>query len=849
MDHLHKKMSFPIDSWLPEIQQSLDSSSSVIIKASPGAGKTTRVPLAMLAVGYKIIMVQPRRIATKLSAEWMAKALGEEIGQTVGYQIRFDSKYSSKTKILVVTEGILTRRLMDDPLLADFDVVILDEFHERNINGDMALSLINQIMQSRQALKLVVMSATLETNDLEKYLNHPKVFDIPGRAFPIELEYHPPKSPGGGRLWEEHVTAMIVQMRHDPRCLGHILVFLTGAAEIRSVAQRLKLRQRVGQILILTSETTQEFIQQFYQSDDAKIILATNVAETSITLPGVNGVIDGGYAKQSGFAAWNGLPTLEIQKISQASCIQRSGRAGRTAPGLCYRLFGEVDFCSRPSFTEPEIRRADLCQTLLELKLICKKLDLAAFHWFEDPKPSQIDASESLLLALGALDKNLQLTVDGEKMVHWPFHPRLGRILLEGIREGITEAALLGVILFNEGMVSHLEFRPQESQFCDLYYLINLFLTDKLQRNDLFDPHKIQRIRRIYRDMQSQLECGFPEQALEANPELLRKCIFMAFADRVAKLRATETTKNQMHKKAIYHFCFGKEGVLQGTSVIDHRPWIVTLEAQESLQQEGGSRRGKILWASSIEESWLYQDPFGLIRSTGETMIDPKNNRPCHVEAIYYQDILIAKELTQLSAYESGKEVILQGLKDRWEQSFDKLAALKVYHWKLATLDRFQISHNMPRIEGEYLEILLHMIVDGVPSLDHALGGDLDASLRDLLDDADRDLLRRVFPENLVLVGGKSLRIHYSEESVPILKGKIQDFYGHNIHPTVCLGKLPLVIHMLAPNQRPVQVTADLPGFWRTSYDLVKKELKARYPRHSWPEDPTQVTPPYKKRF
>ncbi len=847
---------FPIEEYLPEIRQELARASSLIIKASPGAGKTTRVPLALLAEGHTVIMVQPRRIAAKLAATWMAKALGEEVGQTVGYQIRFEAKMSPKTRILVVTEGLLTRRLMDDPSLSGFSAVILDEFHERHIHGDLALALVKGLMGQRRELKLIVMSATLETQELEGYLDRPRVFDIPGRAYPIEVEYHPPHNPfesasknrGVFGLWESHIAQKILDMSVDQRCPGHILVFLNGAAEIRAVAQRLRGAQGLGQVLILTAETSQDFVEPFFQSNTQKVILATNVAETSITLPGVTGVIDGGYAKQSGFAAWNGLPTLEVQKISQASCIQRSGRAGRTAPGLCFRLFSESDFRTRPPFAEPEIRRADLCQTVLELKSMGRKIDLNKFRWFEEPKTSQIEFSETLLKALGALDKEGQLTPDGAKMAQWPLHPRLGRMVIEGLRVGIPEAMLLAVSLFNEGMVTHQEYRVQESSFCDITYLVNLFLRQKSDGFQVFDGFKTQKIMRVYQDMRSLIGCGAVGLAAQANAELIRRCVFRAFADRVAKLRVIETT-HQAQKKAIYHFCFGKEGVLHHTSVIDHHPWIVALEAQESLSQDSGGRRGRILWATAIDESWLFQDPFGLLRKTRETMVDPKNQRPSNIEATYYQEVLVAKHLTHIGTQEKGVQVILQSLRDSWEKSFDNLLPLKIYHWKLATLERLGVPHKMPKLEGEYLDILQQSLVEGASTLDHVLKCDLTASVLSLLDDEDQNLLQRMFPDQFLLASGKKIQIHYGDDGPPLIKAKIQEFFGQKIHPTVCQGKLPVVIHLLAPNQRPTQVTSDLPGFWQSSYGMVKKELKARYPKHSWPDDPTQKTPPYKKTF
>ena len=394
---------FPIDPYIPAIRQALKEASFVILKAEPGAGKTTRVPQALLGDFRRILVVQPRRLAARLAAEWVAQQSGQDVGRLVGYQIRLESKAGPETRLLFVTEGILTRRLLGDRLLRDFDLVILDEFHERHIHTDLALAMLRQLLEERSDLRVLVMSATLDQDQLASYLDGSRVFEVPGRTFPVAVEYRPG---GSQQSLEDQVASAVQAMTEDPRCGGNILVFLSGLSEIQSCAQRLGEGGDPGfDVIPLTAELSGNYRQLQQRKDRCKVVLSTNVAETSVTLPNIRGVIDSGWAKISGFAPWSGLPTLERQRISQASCIQRMGRAGRVAAGVCYRLFSSSDFSGRSRYTRPEILRIDLCQTLLELQAIYTDRARAweQLPWFEPPDPAILADNILLLERLGAL--------------------------------------------------------------------------------------------------------------------------------------------------------------------------------------------------------------------------------------------------------------------------------------------------------------------------------------------------------------------------------------------------------------------------------------------------------------
>ena len=424
-------MVFPVDSYLPEIARALAENLAVLLKAEPGAGKTTQVPFFLLKHFQKILVVEPRRLAAKLSAEWVAQQSGGAAGELVGYQIRMDTRKSKDTRLLYITEGVLTRLFMQDPRLSEFDLIILDEFHERHVHSDIALALVTKLQKQRSDLKLLIMSATLEQTLLQAYLGHVPSFNVPGRVFPVTVRYRPGATGVG---LPQQIAGAVQDMLLEPICQGNILVFLAGTAQIFTCAAYLEERIREAEIIPLSAEHAHNYQKIVSNPERRKIILSTNVAETSLTLPHVQGVIDCGTARILAYAPWSGLPTLEEKKVSQASCIQRSGRAGRVAEGLCYRLFSESDFYARAKFGEAEIQRIDLCQIILELQSIdaTQGWSFQQLDWLEPPKASIIEQNSLLLQRLGAMDSQGLLTAEGRKMAELSFHPRLAKLWLGG---------------------------------------------------------------------------------------------------------------------------------------------------------------------------------------------------------------------------------------------------------------------------------------------------------------------------------------------------------------------------------------------------------------------------------
>ncbi len=828
--------AFPIDPYIPAIAAALQNAPFVLLKAEPGAGKTTRVPEALLASFQKILVVQPRRLAARLAAEWVAQSSGEPLGTKVGYQIRLDNKSTPATRLLFVTEGVLTRKLMQDRELKDFDLVVLDEFHERHIHTDLALALLKKLHDERPRLRVLVMSATIDLSQLTQYLGDIPTFDVPGRTFPVALEYRP--LPSKVSL-EEQVAQAIGAMLDDERAAGNILVFLSGLSEILNCRDLLS--RRFGSsidIVLLTAEMSGEVNRLYTKDSRRKVILSTNVAETSVTLPDVRGVIDTGWAKISGYAPWSGLPTLERQRISQASAIQRAGRAGRVAPGLCYRLYSAVDFQGRQAFTEPEIKRIDLAQTLLEIQTIFPNLPFAWRHlpWFEAPEDSNLERQKELLEHLGALSETGTLTEKGRRLSEWPLHPRLGRIVVEGEEAGQGGLTLMAALLIHEGMLLRRDELPRSYGLCDVSHQLQLLLENGRD----IDRHKSQRLKQLYETQRRRLRSSVPWQDLKLDEALVRRAIFMAFADRVAKYRPLATQGPRVRR--LYNFCQGRGGTLSEVSIVREAEWIVALEARETLGDESG-QRCHIEVASAVDLALLEKDPFHLLSEESEVGIEEKTGRARKFLRTLYGKLVVSEKVESAVAGELS-DLLLATVKERWAEFMPRAEALHIYHRKCGLLSQHKIAHKLPVFEGEYLELLQLHLCEGVRSVGEAFDKNLGQAISDQLDYDDLQQLGQCCPDAIKLDNGRRLAVHYEGEGAPWIEAKIQEFFGQADTPSICLGRQKLLVKLLAPNRRPAQLTQDLKGFWKGSYHEVKKELKRRYPKHPWPDDPENHLPP-----
>jgi ATP-dependent helicase HrpB len=850
--------SLPIDPFIPELILACTSFASTIVKAEPGAGKTTRLPRALLdATAGRILVLEPRRLAARLSAERVAQEMGESVGQTVGYHMRFAAAFGPNTRLIYMTEGLFLRLLQDNPQLDDISAVILDEFHERHIHCDVALAIILKLQRStRPDLRLIVMSATIDTELLSRHLSPAQVYDIPGRTYPIAIEYRP--SPAQTPL-EEQVLRATQTLVHDTRCQGNILVFLSGIAEIRRCAEYLAPLGRSHDIDIygLTAEIPlNEQNKIFAPRDRRMIVLATNVAETSVTLPGITGVIDSGRAKIAGMASWSGMPTLDLKPISQASAIQRSGRAGRTAPGVAYRLFSEGDFLGRPPFLSPEIQRLDLTALCLEILTLRERWgestgDLQdSLPWLEKPDARRVSKAIELLRNLGALAPNGHPTPDGRRMASLPLHPRLAKIALVGEYRGCTDDALLVTCLLSEGPItdSHSGPRSQEiSLWQQLQFLKReLGKTPNLSLDATFQSAlsrpRISQIAKLFHALRRQIPSDTTNLPLDESH--LGSLLLAGFPDRVGKLRPPSKDLRPTGKEGLsYNLVTGGGGSLMPQSAAKGSPWILAIEAEESTTRHADQA---VLIRTAIPI-----DPADLTKAASPFLIQKKEavwaDEAQRVDVLHrflYGPLII--EESRLAISEDDREIIheclLQKLKEYWPKPFVDDSDLVTYHKRVAVL-RSKTDAQLPIFTDEMLELLMADICDSKRSFKEIS----DKTLKDYIDDQlswdEKSRLDRDLPLKIQLENGRNFPVFYETDRPPFIAGYIQDFFGVKRSPALLGGLVPLTLELRGPNKRPVQVTGDLIGFWSQVYPKLRSELSRNYPKHYWPDVPQDAEP------
>jgi ATP-dependent helicase HrpB len=768
----------PIDVHLPEILALLAERRNIVIEAAPGAGKTTRVPPALLsAVTGGIVVLEPRRIAARMAARRVASELGESPGETVGYQVRFEEVASARTRLRFVTEGVLTRRLLADPELRGINVVILDEFHERRLDSDLALALLRRLqLTSRPELKLVVMSATLESAGIGAYLDAP-VVKSGGRVFEVDISYTPHSA---GPL-EEQVAAA-VQRAVSETFDGDILVFLPGAAEIRRAAAACDgIARRSGLLVLplhgdLSAEGQDRAVEA---ADRPKLILSTNVAESSITIDGVTTVIDTGLARIASDSPATGLPTLEIRRVSKASAVQRAGRAGRTRAGRALRLYPLEDFHRRPEHEIPEIRRRDLAQMLLELRA----LGVSDVPWFEAPSAKAAAAAEQLLDRLDARHC-------ARELARYPVHPRLARLLLEGEKRGVAgEACRLAAVLSAGERIEDI---------------------DLLHALDGKSSYRVEQIERQLRRLVRSRSRG--------SGDGIAMAVLAAYPDRVAKRRAGREVQ----------LCSGKAAVLAA----DFVPELLVAVDIEDRREAGPPL---IRAACGIEAEWLLDLFPERITEFDEVVWNRNAERVEGVSSMRYDEVTLAetrgvpRDMTEASRLLAAR-ALDAGL-HRWTD-VEALGALRARA-------EFAAGHSdiEPVTEEHVREALVDMSTGLRSFAELRQAGDLIQALRNRMGPRWERSLNEVAPERIPLKN-RQVRVHYAPGQPPWIESRLQDFFGMNEAPRVARGQESVVVRLLAPNHRPVQVTSDLAGFWRNLYPQVRRELSRKYPKHAWPEKP-----------
>ncbi|SFI46822.1 ATP-dependent helicase HrpB [Planctomicrobium piriforme] len=838
-------LSLPIDAVLPEIVTQLRARGTLVLRAPTGAGKTTRVPPALLDAGLasrgQIVLLEPRRIAARAAAARMARERDVRLGIEIGYQVRFDSRCARETRIVAVTEGILLRKLQTDPFLEGVDIVVFDEFHERNLSSDLALGMVRRVQQEvRPDLKIVVMSATLDPGPIAAYLGGAPTVESLGRTFPVSIEYLKQRD---RRSITEAAAWGVEQVFHKTD--GHILVFLPGVGEIHKTSRELEefaRRQQVKIWPLYGDLPPEEQDQVLAPSSQRKIVLATNVAETSVTIDGVTAVVDTGVARVLRFDPLVGLDRLEIEPISQSSADQRAGRAGRTAPGICLRLWEEVSHRHRPEQTEPEIRRVDLSGPLLQLKSWGEP-DALLFPWFEPPRADAVAQAELLLHRLGACDCNGRLTELGSQLAQLPTHPRLARLLLAGQQSGeARRAAWLAALLeerdpfmrprpgMNRGgpPVSAVSHHSQSD------VLDRLGALEEAERGGTIDfpwgtlhrgsASHLARVRdQLLRDLRDlQLPPAVDDDSEASTDERLLRALVTAFPDRVAKRRAVGSDKGIM---------VGGRGVKLGP-----QSCVRTGELFLCTDVDAGQTDAIVRQASLVLPEWL---PPTSLRTQTDLFFHPTQKQVVARRRDYFEDLILSETPCALPDTDAPAEVLFHEAAKAWDQVFpSEDDAVKNYLARVQGLARWMPELELPRFEQSELHAALHNLSQRCRSFADLKRSDWLSELQNLLTWPQRQAVEREAPERFTVPSGSAIRLQYEPERPPVLAVKIQEIFGLTESPRIAAGRVRVLLHLLGPNMRPQQVTDDLASFWSNTYPAVRKELARRYPRHNWPENP-----------
>jgi ATP-dependent helicase HrpB len=802
----------PIDAVLPQVMEALDGARRAVLVAAPGAGKTTRVPLALLEAPWRgdgrVLVLEPRRLAARAAARRMAATLGEEVGATVGYRVRLDSQVSARTRIEVVTEGVFTRMLLDDPELTGVAAVLFDEFHERSLEGDFGLALALDAAQLRDDLRLLVMSATLDGARVSAVLGDVPVIVSEGRQYPVDT-LHVPRDPSA-RL-EEHVATVIRTALREQT--GSILVFLPGQAEIRRVAEHLdgRLAEDIDVAPLHGSLDGQAQDRAIAPAPPGrrKVVLATSIAETSLTIEGVRVVVDAGLARVPRYEPGIGMTRLETVRVSRAGADQRRGRAGRTEPGTCYRLWPESQTSTLLPFDRPAILEADLAGLVLDLAA-WGVLDPRRLAFLDPPPEAAWDEAVALLQSLDALDAAGRVTPAGRTLAGLPLHPRLAHMLLEGAREGDARTAALIAVLVSEPGLG--------GDAVDLSVRLDRLRTDRSPRAE----QARQWAGRLCRTVSS----GRDGSAVSPGLHLAR-----AYPDRIAQARGG---------RGSFRLANGRGGAMAPQEALADEPWIVVADLT------GQAASARIRLAAAIAREDLVRCCGGHLERSERMTFDPATASLRVRRIVAYRALMLTDEPVPPADPEAAAVALAEGLAawglERLPWNRDQRVTLERARFLHATLggDWPDLSEAALRARAAHW---LAPALYGKASLQEVDAGDLGNALERLLPFGQRQRIDQLLPSHFEAPTGNRLPIDYAGDNGPTLSVRVQELFGLDRHPSVGGGRIPLLLVLLSPAHRPIQTTRDLPGFWRGSWKEVVRDLKGRYPKHPWPDDPLSAAP------
>ncbi len=826
----------------------------MVLEAPPGAGKTTLIPLALMhepwLAGNKILMLEPRRIATRSAAHRMASMIGEVPGQTIGYRMRLDTKIGRDTRIEIITEGILTRMLQQDPSLDDVGLVIFDEFHERSLDSDLALCLClkgralfrSEIGNEANPLKILVMSATLDSNAIARLLDDAPVVKSEGRAYPVEVIYGGARQPKE-RIVESMVATIKQALAENPN--SSVLAFLPGQGEIRRATDELASWLQAGNINgihlrplfgNLSIEDQQQAIAALSgnESNDQKVVLATNIAETSLTIEGVDVVVDSGLVREPQFDPSTGMTGLQTVKISTASSVQRMGRAGRLRPGKCYRLWSAEQQQKLAPQGSAEILNADLAPLALQL-LQWGVDDPSALRWLDPPPKGAWQQAMDLLESLAAIETRAGatiLTAHGQAMTTLPVHPRLAHLLLCGAKCGfINTAALLASLLSDRD--------PFNQDNPDISHRLDILTGE----SNCPTQHQgwLRRTRQLARQFEAQLlKSGVGENENAASISFDQASGYLlacAYPDRIARRR---------HSGG-YQLANGRSASLGGAHYLDNSRWL----AVAGVSSIAGGKGDVIRSAAVLDEALFSGLLADFIHFETIAEWDNKSGRFVAEEQRKIGALILQRTSLNRVPADAKTGALIRYIRKQGLKLLPWKAELHQWCARVSLLRSIEGGENWPDLSEEALlatlENWLAPYLNQVNLQQDFKKLDLKNILHALLSREQQQQLNRLAPPRLVVPSGSSIAIDY-RESPPVLAVKLQEMFGCEQSPTVIAGKVPLLVHLLSPAGRPLQITQDLAGFWRSSYHQVKKEMKGRYPKHPWPDDPLVATATRKTR-
>ncbi|WP_415063376.1 ATP-dependent helicase HrpB [Bdellovibrio sp.] len=837
-------VSLPIDSFIPAIEEQLKSGNNLVITAAPGAGKTTRLPPALAKiVNKKVLVLEPRRMAAIAAAHRIAEEQGWQVGREIGYQVRFANKTSTQTKLIFMTEALLARQMIEDPELSDVDLVILDEFHERSMHVDLALGLLRELQELGRDIKILVMSATLEAEKISQYLGHCPIVSVPGKLFELDVRYQK-----GSQLLQTSPAFYdnLVQTVKEAQSQTDkdILVFLPGVGEIDRAQNALQAWADSKNLELIPLHGTLNIEDQrraLQKSLRQRIVLSTNIAESSVTLDGVNTVIDSGLAKNMRQDHRTGFSRLELGRISLSSAIQRSGRAARQFPGVCYRLWNKMDELSFSKSEIAEIQRIDLTESLLFLSAQ-GVTDFDSFSWFEKPPAVALNNAIRFLKISGALDQNQKITELGRRMLHFPLPVRLAKLMLVGQELGVPElASELAALLQERDILKKDSFASflGDNLECDLSARLEVLKhyrkTKKASAGaPFFALQTVDQAARQIEDLAMRLKTAATPQKIDTkeSSSLLKEILLKAYTDRLCRRRG----------KSERALMVGGRGVkLQSESLVKNSEFFIALNGVEG----SSDAETVVSLACGFDKDFILQTFKDLIVKTRDvTFVEDKGQFFTREYRSLFDLPLDEPSLSPASA-EDIAEKLPQILSEKFELVLKNNE--KLSHW----WSRWEF---LQRQEPQNIDVtkLIHEALSQAclseTKMQAVMEKDLVFFFESVLPANVAGLLRKEVPDRLEVPSGSKIQVIYPVDKGPYLEVRIQEVFGLMETPKVYFGKIPVTLHLLAPNFRPVQVTSSLESFWKNGYPEVRKELRIKYPKHQWPEDPADGTPEAKGR-